>query len=143
MTPEDIKSKYSFRAVGMLNRAADIFRSAGFHVPKPVFPNTLLPNDAGYSKHVFWWTDVENEKNKLVQLQIMAAASEEVLKEPGKLRFSFCLYDLQFGNILGCRESQWVDRNDPQAVEEAVEFVESHMSVMLRGLEKLSETLPI
>lgn len=138
MTPEDIRSRYSFRALSMLERGAEIFRSAGFHVPKAA----LIDPEISMG-HTFWFTDVANQKNRLIQLQIMAAASEKITGEKDKLRFSFCLMELQFGDILGCRESQWVDRNDPEAVEEAVKFVESYMSVMLRGLEKLSQTLPL
>lgn len=136
MTIDDIRSRYSFRILDMLERGAEVFRASQFDVPKPVLADPEISRG-----HALWWTDVESQTHKILQLQVMAAASEDVLGRPGELRFSFCLFDLAFGRILGCRESQWVNRDDEEAVEAAFTFVESHMPIMLKGLRRLAEGL--
>jgi hypothetical protein len=133
---EDVRSRYSFRVLDLLERGAQVFRDFGFHVPKPVLADPEISRG-----HTFWWTDVENQTHKILQLQVMAASSEDVLGRPGELRFSFCLFDLAFGRVLGCRESEWINRDDEEAVEEAFASVESHLPVMLMGLRRLAEGL--
>lgn len=137
MTPAEIRSLYSFRILRILEQAAAVFRTAGFTAPSPLFGDT-----AHLTNHTFWWTDVEDNRNtKFLQLQFMAAVSEELGKGPGLIRFSFCLIDLQFGRFLGCRESEWVDRNDAEAVEEAFFSVESRLPILLTQIKKLADGL--
>lgn len=137
MTPDEIRSLYSFRIIDILQQAAAVVRHSGFTVPVPVIGDT-----SHLTNHTFWWTDAEDDrKKKFLQLQFMAAVSEELGKGPGQIRFSFCLIDLQFGRFLGCRESKWVDRNDPDAVEEAFVSVESRLPILLAQIKKLADGL--
>jgi hypothetical protein len=140
MTIDEIRTKYSDRILDMLERAAQEVRLAGFTVPPPV----LAALSSDLTKHIFWWTDAEDPARrwpKVLQLQFMAAMSEEVLGLPGKLRFSFCLVDLQIGEFLGCRESKWIDRDDPELVEEAFDLIASRMPVLLPQLRHIAEGL--
>ena len=137
MTIDEIKSKYSDRILGMLESAAQVVRLSGFHVPPPV-----LVDASARTKHIFWWTDAEDErKAKQLQLQFMAGVSEEITGKPDELRFSFCLYDLQFGLILGCRDSDWVNRNNPKQVEEAFTSIASRWPILLTQVRKAAETI--
>lgn len=135
MTVDEIRSRYSDRILDLLEHSAQALRDMGFQVPKPHFA------DLQGSKHSFWWTDAEDERRrwpKVLQLQFMAAVSEELKRPAGDIQFRFCIVDLQVGDFLGCRESNWVNRDDPELVEEAFVSIESRLPALLTHLRQIA-----